>query len=114
MSGIRFSLSKETYSFCDQRYAYVSWTLTAEEETLLRIFTMLDGREITLGMAAHGIKPLRNCRRWPVKRDSMLRFMKKELAIQAASLDNQRIDKNVYEFLKENYKKIFAGDDHDI
>lgn len=112
MSDIRFSLTREVIN--NLIYPHIVWTLSCDDSVLLRILTTSDGREITLSMAVHGIKPLRNCRRWPVKRDSMLRFMKKELAVQAASLDNQRIDKNVYEFLKENYKNIFAGDDHDI
>lgn len=112
MSGIRFLLEKESCN--GRRYSYIMWTLSADERTLLKVRTMPDGREVTLCMAARGIKPLRNCRRWPVKRDSMMRFMKKELAVRVASLDNIRISDKVYEYLKENYKKIFAGDDYDI
>ena len=109
MNEIRFSLAQEIK--LNARYAYFEWTLIADSAILLIILTTKDGREITPGMAAHGIKPLRNCRRWPVKRDSMLRFMKKELAVQVASLENSRVSHKVYEYLKENYKNIFAGDE---
>lgn len=109
MNDIRFSLKKDIYF--SMKYSYIIWSLLAEEETLLVIYTMHDGREITPGMAAHGIKPLRNCRRWPTARASMLRFVKKELAVQAASTGKIEIPQKVYKYLKENYKKIFAGDD---
>lgn len=112
MEKIRFYLIKE--SFSNTRFPYIQWDLYVDEELLLRIYTMQDGREITCAMAAHGIRPLRNCRRWPMKRDTMLRLMKKELAIQAASHDNPRIEQDLYEFLKYNYKKLFKGDDYDI